>query len=217
MLTKYGHLWDWDEGNLPQYGHTGEENLLKSFYEQLWQMYVKRLWDLAQWQAHLFLGEVTGWNNIARIEASLIYYITASQGSNRDSGLCRFTTVRTPEQSPDLLKAYLQRQMWKKGSVLAVRWARKLRAVAITVLLHHPLRPLAECSLSSLGTGAGSQRLLQACAERGGGRAAKCVRIHGAPAQRRNHCRLLRASCCCRKSLYYTEEDNASKHPHCNQ
>lgn len=30
----------------------------------------KRLGDLAQWWARLFLGEVTGWNNSVRIEAS---------------------------------------------------------------------------------------------------------------------------------------------------
>lgn len=40
MLAKYGHLWDWGEGSLPLYGHMGGENLLKSFYGQLWQIYV---------------------------------------------------------------------------------------------------------------------------------------------------------------------------------
>lgn len=72
--------------------------------------------------------------------------------------MCRLTTVLTEEQSLDLLKAYrLQRQTWKKGSILALLCAKKLRAVAITVLLHHPLRPMAECLLSLLGMEAGSE------------------------------------------------------------
>lgn len=145
----------------------------------------------------------------------LIYYCLAKIG---DSGLCRFTTVLTHEQSLDLVKAYhLQRQTWKTESVLAVLWARKLRAVAIAVLLHHSLRPMAECPLSPLGTGAGSEWLLQACAERGGGKAANCIRIRWALGQHCNRCCLLGASCFCRKSLYYMEEDNASKLPHWNK
>lgn len=58
--------------------------------------------------------------------------------------MCGLTAVLTQGHSLDMLKAYhLERETWKKGSVLAVLWARKLKAVAVTILLHHPLRPRA--------------------------------------------------------------------------
>lgn len=72
--------------------------------------------------------------------------------------MSRLSPVLTLEQSLDLLKAYhLQRKTWKKISVLVVLWARKLRAVAITLLLPHPLRLMTEGPLFSLSTGAGSE------------------------------------------------------------
>lgn len=88
---------------------------------------------------------------------SLICYVTVLQ--RYETQVCAdLTTILSQEQSLDLLKAYhLQRQTWKKGSVLAVLGARKLRAVAVTVLLHHLLRPMVECPLSLLGMGAGSE------------------------------------------------------------
>lgn len=88
---------------------------------------------------------------------SLIYYITVLQRS--ETQICALlTAVLSQEQSLDLLEAYhLQRQTWKKGNVLTVLGARKLRAVAVTVLLHDLLRPMVECLLSLLGTGVNSE------------------------------------------------------------
>lgn len=97
----------------------------------------------------------------------LIYYITVLQ---RSEGLCGPTIVLTQGHSLDMLNAYhLERETWKKGTVLAVLWARKLRAVALTILLHHPLRPRPKFPLCSLGIvplGAGSQWSLNLCRER---------------------------------------------------
>lgn len=98
----------------------------------------------------------------------LIYYWLEKVG---DSALCELITVLTQEHFPNVLNTYhLEREIWKKGNVLAVLWARKLRTVAVTILLHHPLRQRLKCLLftghCTTVPGAGSQWFLSLCRKR---------------------------------------------------
>lgn len=132
----------------------------------------------------------------------LIYYIKVLQRS--ETWVCvdlPLSCTKGTQHPLDMLKPYhLERETWKKGSMLAVLWARKLRAVAVTILPHHPLRPSALCVHWAWVQAASDS---WACAGRG---CDKGCGLHQHPVASGTVPQSMPPSqspCCCRKSLYY--------------
>lgn len=158
---------------------------------------------------------LTGWNNSIRTEAS--WYIILLSCKN-----LRVRFVQTYHCSNIRAVAWFAKSLSSTEADLKERrcsWSFKGKETkgCSSVSFHHLLGAVAECLLVLLGMEAGSDALIQVCTGRGGGKAGNCICIQWTPVQCSNCCHFLGSSCCFRKSLYYVEENNASKHPHWNK